>query len=125
MTEKKPQSGHGPMGRPLNGEIRSLHEEVTRVEHAKGEHEELTAIYRALVNNSAQGLAVIENGCIVFANRNMETLTGYSVEELRAMTAEQVRTLVHPEDQQAVWTRHRDRLSGQDPENPYDFRLIH
>lgn len=125
MTEKKPQSGYRRTERTLNGEIRSLRAKLARVEHVKGEHEELTEIYRALVDNSAQGLAIVENGRIVFANRNMETLTGYGVEELRAMSAEQVRTLVHPKDRQAVWTRHRDRLSGQDPENPYDFRFVH
>lgn len=124
MTEKKPQSGYRQTERTLNEEVRSLCARLARVEHAKGEHEELTAIYRALIDNSAQGLVVIENGRIVFANRNMETLTGYSVEELRAMSTEQVRILVHPEDQQAVWTRQRDRLSGEDPENPCDFRSI-
>ncbi len=125
MTEKKRESRYRQTEGTLNEEVRSLRAKLARIEHAKGEHEEWTDIYLALVDNSAQGLAVIENGRIVFANRNMETLTGYSVEKLRAMSAEQVRTLVHPEDQQAVWTRHRGCLSGQDPENPYDFRLIH
>jgi|GEM_PF-5229543 len=114
MTEKKRESRYRQTEGTLNEEVRSLRAKLARIEHAKGQHEEWTDIHLALVDNSAQGLAVIENGRIVFANRNMETLTGYSVEKLRAMSAEQVRTLVHPEDQQAVWTRHRDRLSGQD-----------
>ncbi len=125
MTEQGRDIGHGRAGRTLNEEVRSLRTRLTRFERAKGEHDATAELYRAVVDNSAQGLAVIENGRIVFANRNMETLTGCSVEELRAMSAEQVRTLVHPEDQQLVWSRHRDRLAGDDPRNPCDFRVIH
>ncbi len=125
MTEQGRDIGHGRAGRTLNEEVRSLRTRLTRFERAKGEQDATTELYRAVVDNSAQGLAVIEHGRIVFANRNMETLTGYSVDELRALSVEQVRTLVHPEDQQLVWSCYRDRLAGDDPRNPCDFRVIH
>jgi len=124
MTEHQRQN---PDNRPpddLVEEIRALHARVAELERANTEHRELSEAYRSLVDNSARGLAIIQDGRVVFANRAMVPLTGYSLEEMKAMSADDVQDLVHPEDRDAVWQRHRDRLAGKVLEASDEFRFL-
>ncbi|MBC8218832.1 MAG: PAS domain S-box protein, partial [Planctomycetes bacterium] len=66
--------------------------------------------YRSLVDLSLQGLAIFQGDSIVFTNQAMSHITGYSEEEMLAMTPQEIQAFVHPEDRAMVWARHRDRL---------------
>ena len=125
MTENIQPDSPGSLGRTQTEEIRSLRSKLAKLEQAKSEYEDLGEICHALIDNSVQGLAIIQDGRMVFANRSMEAITGYSVEQLQAMAPEELQVLVHPEDRHAVWTRHRDRLADEKLQNPYEFRGIH
>jgi PAS domain S-box-containing protein len=46
--------------------------------------------YRALVEYSLQGLCIIQDGRIVFANKALTNMFGYTMEELTDMTPEQI-----------------------------------
>jgi PAS domain S-box-containing protein len=74
------------------------------------------------VDHSLQGLAIIQDGRVVFANQAMARITGYSVAEMTAMAPEAVHAFVHPEDRTAVWQRHEERLSGHALSDRYEFR---
>jgi len=106
-------------------DIRSLCSKLARLEHANTQCAQIAEAYRALVDNSAQGLAIIQDKRMVFANQRMADITGYSVDELKAMSAEEVRALIHPEGRTAVWSRRRDWLAGILQPGPYEFRIIH
>ena len=80
--------------------------------------------YRSLVEGSLQGFLILQDGVIVFANSALVEMVGYSVEEFEAMSLEEVRAFVYPDDRQMVWTRYADRLAGKEPPPRYDFRLI-
>jgi PAS domain S-box-containing protein len=80
--------------------------------------------YRSLVDHSLQGLAIFQDGRVVFANEAMAEIAGYTVEEIMAMSPEEVEAFVHPEDRGLVWSRHRDRLKGQKLPEQYEFRGI-
>ena len=80
--------------------------------------------YRAVVDHSLQGLLIIQEGRIVFANRALTEMTGYTVEQLLSLSPEQVRDVVHPEDQELVWGRMRDRLAGKEVPSHYEYRGI-
>jgi len=80
--------------------------------------------YRSLVDHSLQGLAIFQDGRIVFGNQAMTQVTGYTVDEMLAAPPEQVRAFVHPEDRALVWTRHRDRLAGKPLPDRYELRGI-
>jgi PAS domain S-box-containing protein len=41
--------------------------------------------YRFLVNNAAEGISVVQDGIIKFANQKLSEITGYSIEELNSM----------------------------------------
>jgi PAS domain S-box-containing protein len=80
--------------------------------------------YRAIVGHSLQGFEILQDERVVFANQAMAEITGYTVEEMLAMSSQQVQAFVHPEDQALVWGRHRDRLKGKELPERYEFRGI-
>lgn len=84
----------------------------------------LEEAYRSLVDNSLQGLTIVQDGRMVFFNRAFSSTTGYTEQELLDASPEQIRSLVHPEDRELVWKRHRDRLAGKPVPPRYEFRWM-
>lgn len=80
--------------------------------------------YRSLVDHSLQGLAIFQDGQIVFTNQAMVQITGYTVEEMLAKSPKEIRAFVHPEDRELVWERHQQRLQGKLPPERYELRGI-
>ncbi len=80
--------------------------------------------YRSLVDHSLQGLAIFQNGRVVFANQAMADITGFTVEEMLTSPPEQVQAFVHPDDRELVWSQHRVRLNGEELPERYEFRGI-
>jgi len=80
--------------------------------------------YRSLVDHSLQGLAIFQDGRVVFANQAMAEIAGYTIDEMLAMPAEPLRNFVHPEDREIVWQRHRQRLAGESVPERYELRGI-
>ncbi|HRS09605.1 MAG TPA: PAS domain S-box protein [Sedimentisphaerales bacterium] len=80
--------------------------------------------YRTLVDHSLQGLVVIQDERIVFANRAMSRISGYTVEEILAKSPAEVWDFIHPEDRQRVVANYHARLDGEPlPEN-YEFQIV-
>lgn len=80
--------------------------------------------YRRLVDESLQGIAVAQDGRIVFCNQAYADMLGHSVQELLAMTPQQIAACVHPEDRELVSVYHRRRLLGETIPVRYEFRVI-
>ncbi len=80
--------------------------------------------YRTLTEQSLQGLLVIQDFRIVFANTVSAEISGYSVEELLSLPPAKVQAMVHPEDQALVWGCLQDRLAGKTVPSQYEYRGI-
>ncbi|MEN6574868.1 MAG: PAS domain S-box protein [Phycisphaerales bacterium] len=80
--------------------------------------------YHAIVDHSLQGLIVVQNRRIAFANRAMEKITGYSAREMETSSPESIRDFVHPQDREMVWGSHEARLRGELLPEQYEFRAI-
>ncbi|MEN6424449.1 MAG: PAS domain S-box protein [Phycisphaerales bacterium] len=80
--------------------------------------------YHAIVDHSLQGLIVVQNRRIAFANRAMEKITGYSAREMETSSPESIRDFVHPQDREMVWGSHEARLRGEFLPEQYEFRAI-
>lgn len=80
--------------------------------------------YRTLVESSAQGVLIIQDYQIIFANKAFIEMSGYSAKELMSMSPEELMVKVHPEDYDVVWKRHNDRLAGKPVPSFYEMRLI-
>jgi PAS domain S-box-containing protein len=66
--------------------------------------------YHAIVDHSLQGLVVIQNGRLVFANRAMARISGYTIDEMLSASSGPIREFVHPFDRERVWANHEARL---------------
>ncbi|MFZ6656028.1 response regulator [Undibacterium sp. TJN19] len=76
--------------------------------------------YRQLINNVTEGILVVQDGLIVFANPRVQSLTGYSAEELGQIS---FITAIYPEDRPMVIDHHTRRLRGEVVEQYYHFRV--
>ena len=79
--------------------------------------------YRTLVETSLQGMVVALNNPvrIAYASQPMETMSGYSTEELEAFGPEELTSLIYPDDRGAFLKDIADRISDKkfDPKGIY------
>ncbi len=82
--------------------------------------------YRLLVEESAQGIGVISGykPRVVFANKAFARIFGYTVDELLEMSSEDVRSRIHPDDQDIVWKFYHERLRSDLPKSNYECRIV-
>lgn len=80
--------------------------------------------YRVLVEHSLQGLTIFQDQHIVFANQAMAALTGYTVEELQSMAADELRNLIYLDDSASMWEYVSACLSGQPVPSIYEHRIV-
>ncbi|MCK5023008.1 MAG: PAS domain S-box protein, partial [Candidatus Aenigmarchaeota archaeon] len=81
-------------------------------------------LYKVLLEHSLQGIVVIQDFRIVFANKNFAKISGYTIKEMLSLSREKVKEMVHPEDQSLVWGRLRDRLAWKKIPPHYEYRGI-
>lgn len=82
---------------------------------------ETEQIYQTLVENSLQGLAIIQGGRFLFANAALAGIFGYSADEIVAWSPEAIAGLLHPEDKEPVMKN----ITGQDLIPHLETRYIH
>ncbi len=83
---------------------------------------ESEAKYRMLVENSLQGLAIVQDFRFVFCNRRFAEITGYSIGELLSLSSDQVRALIHPDDREVLVKFYGEQTSGGQVPESYQFR---
>ena len=80
--------------------------ELKNVEAALRESEEK---YRLVVENASEGIFIVQDGYIVFENRKMAEIFGYTIEEFKK---DNFLTFIHPDDKEIVKENHLNRLKG-------------
>lgn len=76
--------------------------------------------YRAVVENSTEGIVVSQDGMLKFLNPRALQLTGRTLEQA---TTQPFIEMVHPEDRGRVYHNYLRRLRGEEVENSYHFRV--
>ncbi len=104
----------------LIGVLRDITEKKITAQKLKDSEEK----YRTLVEKSLQGICILQNIKIVFANNALVEILGYSINELLSLSSEEVIDLIHPEDREIVLNRHKQRLEGKSVPPRYDFQII-
>jgi len=81
--------------------------------------------HRALVDAAPLGIAIFQDGRVVYANEALGRILGRDPATLPAMPPVQVVRLVHPDDRALVFDRVKQRLAGS-PTAPvqYGFRVL-
>ena len=82
--------------------------------------------YHALVENSLQGIAILQVAPIriVFANSALGKILGYSSEELTSLSPKEIMSLVYQEDRAVFFKRMENRLRGEPADACFEFRAV-
>ena len=109
------ESGFVDMTSRLRSAFESLEGAVTELSVAE-------AKYRALVDNAAEAIFVIQDGTVVFANPNGFKLVAASEHE--GLLAEPLTKFIHPDYRAQVLENHMRRVKGEDLPTEYDFKMM-
>lgn len=110
---------------------KAIKDESGKILYYEGTVEDITErvkaeeAYLTIVESSLQGMVILQDGRVVFANPAIERISGYSRQELLSLTPDQFRDIVHPEDRAMVLDNIQKRLRGEPAPSIYDFRFIH
>jgi PAS domain S-box-containing protein len=77
--------------------------------------------YSSVVENSMDGIIVLQKGIIKFLNPALLDLSGYNLEEL---IDKEFETLLSPEYRKLVMDRYQARLAGKDVPSMYEVEII-
>jgi PAS domain S-box-containing protein len=80
--------------------------------------------YRVLAENFLEGVAIIQDGRIVFCNPALLKLNGYTLAEVYASTPEDIAATVHQEDRPLVTRAIEEVLAGKGPRSAPQVRLF-
>ncbi|MFQ5980574.1 MAG: PAS domain S-box protein [Candidatus Heimdallarchaeota archaeon] len=80
--------------------------------------------YRALVEQSVQGLAIVQDGQVVFANPRLEEISGYTFDEISMLPPGGFLNVVHPEDREIAGRIVSQRLAGIPLPPRHEFRIL-
>ena len=81
-------------------------------------------MYEAVVQNSLQGLVILQKRRILYANPAFCRSSGYTLEELLVMSPARVERLIVPEDRQKAWQYYADRVAENNAPPLYEARLV-
>ncbi len=98
--------------------------DITESKKAEKELKESEKKYRELVEKSLQGVIIIQDSRIVFANKALAKITGFTIKELLSLKPARMKALIHPEDQERVWRLLENRQEGKALPPHYEFRGI-
>jgi PAS domain S-box-containing protein len=91
------------------------------LEKAIAELKENEEKYVSLIKNIQDGIFVIQDQKIRFANESFCKISGYSQEEVYDL---EFLELVHPDDKERIETNYRKRLKGEFVPSSYEFKIL-
>jgi PAS domain S-box-containing protein len=108
-------------GGPLPGGLRVIARDVSDVEAAHKAAREASDNYRSVLENSPIGIMIVQNERVVYANPEVMSLLGYTLED----AAEgDVWRFVHPDDVERVKESYRRRMAGEHPPEQYEIKVL-
>ena len=82
---------------------------------ARGEPVTNGEMWHRMIEHSPLGYAILQEGRVVYSNKALSEICGFSSEELAEMTAEKVAEGIHADDRQRALAVMADRLRGKHP----------
>ncbi len=98
--------------------------DITQRKQAEKALSDSESKYRALAENSLQGIAIYQGQKIVYANPAMSHINGYTVEELMDMSADQIIALTQPDDRVMAQERAVKRKAGEPLSPDFEGRIL-
>jgi PAS domain S-box-containing protein len=85
---------------------------------------ESEAKYRSLAEQSPQCIIIMDEGNFLYHNPAFEKLVGYTEDELKNMSSNEIRDLIHPEDRSEVAIRMKDKIAGKPISSHFEYRFV-
>ncbi len=98
--------------------------DITDQKHTERELRESEEKYKKLVDQSLQGLAVIQNERFVFCNSKFAEISGFSVEELLSLSSEEMMKIVPLNDLERAYERRLASTEGRHAPANYEYRAL-
>ena len=108
--------------RQVEEELRRSGSRIARLTRDEAKLRDTEEAYHILVDRSLQGLLILQDQRIVFANQAAADITGHRMDELLTAPLEQAIAFAHPDDRAMIRQRHADRLQGLPVPARYEFR---
>ena len=89
--------------------------------HKQEELRKNELIYKIIIENSHEGILIVQNGKIVFANPRIYDFLSYSEEEL---TNQAFLNLIHPYDKDWIIEQYTKKVKGEDVPVGQSYRII-
>ncbi|MCD4729969.1 MAG: tetratricopeptide repeat protein, partial [Bacteroidales bacterium] len=105
----------------LEAKNKKITEQKILLEKALSELKESDEKHVSLIENIQDGIFVIQNEKIRFANDSFSKISGYSLDELHDLDYKE---LIHPDDLERVASNYQKRLAGEDVLSSYEFKMI-
>jgi PAS domain S-box-containing protein len=96
---------------------------ITERDWAEQQQKRTEEAYRALVDYSLQGLCIIQEGRVVFANAALAGMFGYTVEELLVMPPQDVSASFTPDGRTFLDRQRRARQDGHPTSGHYEIQV--
>lgn len=77
--------------------------------------------YRTLVENANDGITIIQNGAVKYANPRLAEMRGESIVEI---VGQRFDKYIQPDERSKIWKRYRRRLAGQGETATYELSLV-
>lgn len=77
--------------------------------------------FHALADNAHDGIFIIQNGQLVYANQRAADILSYANEELLGLN---LKTIVHPDEAEQVFNIHQQRIRGEDVPSQYEATFV-
>jgi PAS domain S-box-containing protein len=106
--------------------ILSIARDISERKKSEAELSESENKYRTLVEQSLQGILIgyFSPFRFVFANQQIANILGYTVDELTALSPEEIKGLIHPDDLSFVLESYREGLLGKRVPQRFEFRMV-
>jgi PAS domain S-box-containing protein len=102
-------------------EYQSVGRDITEKKQAEEELRDSEMRYRSVIENAAEGIVVVQDGIVQYANTRALEMVDLSPEEIGN---QQFTGFIHPDDRALVFDRYQRRIRGENVPQNYDFRII-
>src|SRR5579859_584362 len=117
-------TGTNLLAEPAVGAVVANYRDVSERKRAEEALRRSETDYRALADNSVEGIEIYQDQKVIYANPAATRILGYTVEELTSMSVEQIVALTHPLDRSIAAERARRRLAGEALASAVEIRIL-